>query len=304
MNQAVLRIVALPLAHIMGLFMACGLGHAIPDSLERDGYLLTPNVCRGWYCYEEPLVDDESLPVDPLIKTPVTGKAFRGEIDWEAAWTMHPDDLKQLIDDSMAWAQQDPRDEKRMVDYMTLQGVAMRRAKAFQESWSEVLLKYPVLDETTQRAPSTLGSGLEAVASRENEEHVLGQMRENMGILYFYSPSCAYCAKQTEILKMFVEKWNWANFQAINIDENPEVVGKYGVQSVPDLWVAGLVNGEVQQRRIKAGLADFGAIERGLMNAWSQWFEGKRYERPTLNRQLQNFDGFLQTIVRQEGGRP
>jgi conjugal transfer pilus assembly protein TraF len=227
-------------------------------------------------------------------------RSFTGKVDWDAVWIMHPDDMRELINQALAFAQENPQDEERMVTYLKLQSVAMHRAKNFQEAWASALLKYPVLDTTVQRAPTLAATTAEVVAEREEREVAIQAMRENMGILFFYSPTCRYCSQQKEILENFVQKWGWQNITAINVLSSPEAARQYGVQSVPDLWVAGNIRGETVQRRLKSGLVEFHDLERGLLKAWTLWNDGRNYERPEMIHQLQSFEDFLQPV--EQGG--
>ena len=283
----------------------CGLlfpasGFAAPTGHAPTSYYTDPNVCRGWFCYEDPppILEPEAEKRMELPKR----QLFTGEVDWDAAWTMHPDDMRELINQALAFAQENPKDEQRMVTYLKLQGVAMHRAKNFQEAWSSALLKYPVLDTTVQRAPTLAATTAEVVAEREDREVAIEAMRENMGILFFYSPTCRYCAQQKEILASFVEKWSWKNITAINVLSSPEAALQYGVQSVPDIWVAGNIGGETVQRRLKSGLVEFHDLERGLLQAWTLWNDGGNYERPAMVHQIQTFNDFLK--IGKQGGTP
>lgn len=246
-------------------------------TLNHLGFYGGP-VCRGWYCYEPDAADAvEEAPA----------------IDWEAVWTMKPDSLRTLINEALSFAQTDPTDETRMLDYIKLQGVAMRRAKSFQEAWGDVLLKYPILDATVQRAPTQAGTTAFVTAEKEDRATAIQDLKGQMGLIYFYSPSCRYCQEQLTILQSFAEKWSWANISAVNVDGRPDVVAEYGIQTVPDLWVAGNFQGETYQRRLRSGLTQHGDIERGLLNAWSLWTSGARYEQPQMATPLVPFEEFV-----------
>lgn len=251
-------------------------------------YYFDPNVCKGWYCYEmsEPEPEPKE-PDEPVKPVPI------GQVNWEATWTMPPEKLRKLINAALSYAQQDPRDEARMVTYLKLQGVAMRRAKAFQEAWADTLLKYPVLDATVERAPTLAASTAEIIAEKEDRATAIQAMRENMGILYFYAPSCRYCQQQQAILRGFAEKWGWRNITSIDVVQSPDIAAQYGVQTVPDLWVAGNVQGQTLQRRLHAGLTEHADLERGLLQAWSVWSGQTRYERPVMVHRLEPFRDFL-----------
>jgi len=281
-------------AGIVACCLVCpGIGATALARQTNPTYYTDPNVCRGWFCYEDPAPVKESEAVSGIHAEQAKRPVFSGEVDWDAVWAMHPDDMRDLINQALAFAQENPQDEQRMVTYLKLQGVAMHRAKNFQEAWSSALLKYPVLDTTVQRAPSLAATTAEVVAEREDREHAIGAMRENMGILFFYSATCRYCSQQKEILENFVQKWGWKNITAINVLSSPEAAQRYGVQSVPDIWLAGNIKGETVQRRLKSGLVEFHDLERGLLKAWTLWTGGGNYERPVMAHQLQSFDDFL-----------
>lgn len=258
---------------------------------ETSPFYHEMNPCKGWFCYEPEPAQETEIP-EPG-KDGSGKRIFTGTVDWNVVWAMPPAELKELINQALSFAQENPRDEARMLTYMQLQGVAMRRAKNFQEAWAATLLKYPVLDSTVQRAPTLMGTNAEVAAEREDRSLAISFMRDQMGILYFYSPTCRYCQQQSSILKSFADKWNWNHITAINVLEAPEVAAQYGVQAVPDLWVAGNVRGETLQRRLRAGLVEHADLERGLLSAWSLWNGGTTYERPKMSHQLQGFDEFL-----------
>lgn len=285
--------------------LTSGMASAAPVSTAKQSsptYYTDPNVCRGWFCYEDPAPAGEPEPIQGEQPPVLVKRAYFGEVDWDAVWTMHPDDMRELINQALAFAQEKPRDERRMLTYLKLQGVAMQRAKNFQEAWASALVKYPVLDTTVQRAPTLAATTAEVVAEREDREVAISAMRENMGILYFYSPTCRYCAQQKNILAAFIEKWGWKNITAVNVISSPEAARQYGVQSVPDIWVAGNVGGETIQRRLKSGLVEFHDLERGLLKAWTLWNGGGNYERPAMIHQLQTFEEFLREG--NQGGSP
>lgn len=282
---------------IAGLLLCPSAVYAANAQSVREStpsYYTDPNVCRGWFCYEDPIIVIEPETVKEGFGEQPGRTRFTGEVDWEAVWTMHPDDMREMINQALAFAQEKPADEQRMVTYLKLQGVAMHRAKNFQEAWAAALLKYPVLDTTVQRAPTLAATTAEVVAEREDRGLAIQAMRDNMGILFFYSPRCRYCGQQKEILANFVEKWGWKNITAINVLSSPEAAREYGVQSVPDIWVAGSIKGETVQRRLKSGLVEFHDLERGLLKAWTLWNKGENYERPTMVHQVQTFEDFLQ----------
>lgn len=271
------------------------------EKRRAPSYYTDPNVCRGWFCYEDPVIPPVSEPEQNESAEVPAHKLFTGQVDWDGVWTMHPDDMRELINQALAHAQEKPQDEERMLTYLKLQGVAMQRAKNFQEAWAAAILRYPVLDTTVQRAPTSAATTAEVIAEREDRESAIESMRDSMGILYFYSPACRYCEQQSAILAGFVEKWGWKNITAINVLTSPETARNYGVQSVPDIWIAGNIDGAIVQRRLKSGLVEFHDLERGLLKAWTLWNQGEKYERPMMIHQVQTFEDFL--LQDNQGGK-
>lgn len=86
-----------------------------------------PDTCIGWFCYK----DYPNLDTPENNKVEQSSNVFSGTINWDEVWTIPPEYLKKLINETLSWAQQSPDDENRMLTYLSLQGVAMRRAKAF-----------------------------------------------------------------------------------------------------------------------------------------------------------------------------
>jgi thiol-disulfide isomerase/thioredoxin len=114
---------------------------------------------------------------------------------------------------------------------------------------------------------------------RDDMEAAVKEMREDMGILLFYTDDCPYCDAQKTILENFAAKHGWQNITGINISQAPQAARDFNVQLVPDLWVVGNVNGQIQRRRISAGVSAGTDIEKGLLSAHSRWFRGGAYEK-------------------------
>jgi len=55
-------------------------------------------------------------------------------------------------------------------------------------------------------------------------------------VVDFWAPWCGPCRMQGPIVDEFGQKYNGAlKVVKLNVDDNPEVAGKYGVQSIPTL---------------------------------------------------------------------
>lgn len=266
---------------------------------------------EGWFWYEEFLKEQKEKDKEkPQVKTDVkTEKAepelkpepvpeperpFDGfvDIDWDAVWNLHPTEFQALIDETQNWAVQEPTVERVRI-YVALQNVAKERAKKFQEAWGEALLQDPVLAHA-ERHPSHLGTVAGSKKERALRQQIIPEMRENMGIVYFYSDNCSYCEQQKPIMEYFLDRWNWENVAAINVQQSPETVAEYNVQIVPDIWVVGNIDGEVKKRRLAAGFANLAEIEKGMLNAYFRWHHDRPYEQPQVSERVMEFEDFLQ----------
>lgn len=218
---------------------------------------------------------------------------FNGKIPWEAVERMHPDDFAKLVDDVQKWSIQDPQPE-RLKDYMTLQRVAILRSENYSRAWAQVLKENPALDPTVSRPPTRIGSRVEAQIRSEETSTIIGEMKDQMGILFFTRTGCRYCDEQRTILLGFMENWGWQNIQEINVNEFPDAAAEYGVQLVPDLFVVGNVGDDIRRQRLRAGLTTRQEIEAGLAEAYSQWFLGRSYLTPQEAESEAVFLQFLQ----------
>ena len=66
-------------------------------------------------------------------------------------------------------------------------------------------------------------------------------------VLDFYADWCGPCQRQTPIIEQIAEEnKETVNTIKINVDENPELAEKYGVESIPSIFV--IKNGEVTKQ--------------------------------------------------------
>lgn len=263
-----------------------------PASAERSpGYFessaaqgSTKPLREGYFFYTDPqqaelpaaeLETKERIPAEPQ-KQPPSAQLYAGVVPWARVMTMHPNEFQELMDLQLKHAIQDPSEQHRVDDYVTLQMVAIQRAEAFQQAWGRTLSKYPALDPTALRPPTRVASQVALQVKTNDMERYIGAMRDNMGILMFSKPGCEYCYQQSEILTYLAQKWKWQHIQVIDITQYPSLAAEYGVTLVPDLYLVSNLDGEVHSRR-RAGLITLSELEAGLMEAYSVWFLGRTY---------------------------
>jgi thiol-disulfide isomerase/thioredoxin len=94
---------------------------------------------------------------------------------------------------------------------------------------------------------------------------------ENIGILYFYKPTCPYCREQNGILE-HLEKKGWKNLIRVDITQSPRTAADYGVTTVPSLWLIGNADGEIRQAYISIGLLSESELLRSIAEVYRAWF--------------------------------
>jgi Thiol-disulfide isomerase and thioredoxins len=252
---------------------------------------------EGYFFYKDPTEEEkvEEKKEKKPKKLPFSEGSFNGTIPWNRVKDMHPTELRVLLDDVKNYAIQKPTEE-RLLAYMTLQTMAMEKATAFQETWGEVLQQNPILNENAKRPASGFVTNMLVVEERDELAKAVEHMKEEMGIVFFYTDNCPYCDKQKEILQNFGERREWVNIVGVNITQEPEIGKEFKVQLVPDMWVVGNVDGEIKKRRLSAGLSSQKQIEKGVLNAYSRWFKGKNNYLPKAFKPLIELDEFIDNM--------
>lgn len=184
---------------------------------------------RGWWWYErEPKKKEEDKD-----KTQEDRKLpSLSEHTPEELWSMHPDDFQALLMAFQKKAVMFPTVEN-VKEYFTIQDIARRKALAFANVAAMVVQKYPELS-LERDYPNALPG--KAAKTREQSAEVgrkIDQSKENFALLYFYSPTCHFCAEQSEILSFFLEKYRGWQVRKIDITRNPGLAEQFRVRAVP-----------------------------------------------------------------------
>lgn len=152
--------------------------------------------------------------------------------------------------------------------YMQAQYLAMVRAKEYQEVWSEALWRHPSLDYTVVRPTSQYASKVGIVYQGRLLDKFLASLggRDDVAIVGMVSPECIYCAQIGPILAKFKRDYN-INLHFINVQAHPEVAVKFGIESVPEVWLAVR---DVGTMRIAAGLRSYNVLKEGVARTWER----------------------------------
>jgi len=119
-------------------------------------------------------------------------------------------------------------------DYYELSEIARKKALAFTNASQYVWQKNPELSVAKDYPTAIPGKEARENSIRQEITSTLKNNRDEFALIYFWRPGCPYCDEQKKILKWFEERTGWA-VRHININENPALVSKVGVSTVPSI---------------------------------------------------------------------
>jgi hypothetical protein len=62
------------------------------------------------------------------------------------------------------------------------------------------------------------------------------------------------------------------------------------------------LNDEILQKRLNVGITTRDVIEKGLMEAYSQWFEGRRYAGEMVHQGQAAFESYMGGLIEERHG--
>ena len=146
---------------------------------------------------------------------------------------MHPDDFQALLIDFQKKAVWRPTPEN-VEEYYYVQDIARRKALAFTNVAEYVMQKDPELS-VSKDYPTVVPGQNALVRSREEEvKERITRAKEDYGLLFFYSPSCEYCAEQEQIIRYFEEEYGW-EIKRIDFTREKRLDDMFGITIVPTI---------------------------------------------------------------------
>lgn len=240
----------------------------------------------GWHFYERKPEKPKQPKPETLPPTPpvvMQPPAPQGPAPLSSTW------IKENFERIQAQAIDNPTKENvELVAY--LQRLSVDKAERYSQAMMQVTIDNPALDEYA-RSPITTAQRLAAekqisVAKKQTLEY----LSQRLGLWYFYSSTCPYCAKQEPILDRFQAR---VNFQIlpISLDGGPLASGspkpyvvnaghaeRLGVMMTPTMVVADTATGQVYN--LAAGLRTTDEIEDRLLDLArdQQWISSAQYD--------------------------
>ncbi|MGB3209304.1 MAG: conjugal transfer protein TraF, partial [Desulforhopalus sp.] len=219
---------------------------------------------HGWFWYENPPQkpdEPENKPV-PAVKPGIIPSLDNYTID--DLWNLHPDDFQQLLNNLQKKAVQTP-DEQNIMEYLTMQDIARRKALAYTNATMYVTQKYGDLFNVNQVYP-TAGPGITARVQMQLTEisQTINRAGSNHALLFFVSPGCGFCEQQAQILAYFVDKYGW---QIKTVDTSTDVgaATRFNITTFPTLLL--IKKGQDDYMTVASGVITLTELERKLYRA-------------------------------------
>lgn len=196
---------------------------------------------EGWFFYDDPppeleKEDEEKAepkPPKPVAKKPEVDTGQPEPAVFSAKW------MRENLDKYKDIAIDNPTEDN-VARYFYLQRVVMDKADRFSDVASEVIMKYPDLDNNT-RTPTGGYAAIEArrVANKGKKE-IIKLIGERAGMFFFFASDCPYCHKQAPILASMAAQYD-LTIRAVSIDHKPMPNGLFQ-DFVPDQGQAQRLN--------------------------------------------------------------
>lgn len=289
---------------------------AYASSLKDENHFYNEKE-EGWFFYKDPPKEEEieetlevqkknvfspeettepNLPAIPVAKD---DEAEFGTVAW----------IKANLEKAKETAIDNPTEEN-IERWALIQRLMMDKAENFTIAAQRVVQGNPLIDETIRRPANSFGVNAIDTLALKNKNARLAELAQKAGIWYFYSSTCPYCSKQSQVLRAFAEQYDFT-ILPISVDGGPDPANIFHnfrinenqaqelqVRQTPSLFLASPEN---QPVAIARGLISFdemrnnvliAAIKQGILSEeeWGNTRAVKPLQRE-VKLEWQNNDG-------------
>ena len=286
---------------LLWLFLICCLtiyGNARAEDQEDGFYSDTKH---GWFWYEDPSPAQEEQEATP--KPPRKAPHNIPSLDnysVDDLWNMYPDDFQELLNVLQKKAVQSPT-EQNIMEYLTMQDIARRKALAYTNATMYVTQKYGELFNVNHVYP-TAGPGITArVKMQQNEIHqTINRAGNDHALIFFVSPGCGFCEKQAGILAYFSDKYGW-QIKTVDISRNIKAGVRFNVTITPTLLL--IKKGQEKYMTVASGVIALTELERKLYRA-IRYLQGNTNGDNFLMYDFQKGSAFDPASILNKGEQP
>lgn len=94
--------------------------------------------------------------------------------------------------------------------YLILQKALMDQSQRFAESWKEVVMRTPSLDETLAHPVDQNARHVYYAERNKNLAKRIKALSQEYGLFFFFKETCAYCHQLSPLIKRFSQKHGWS----------------------------------------------------------------------------------------------
>lgn len=194
---------------------------------DKSGQTFYDRKSEGWFWYEpEPIVEPEPEPepekvnvVKAETKESSDDITENGEVVVNVKWLR--ENLPKIRDAAI----DDPTYDK-VARYFYTQRVMMDKASKFASVAQQVSKLERPLDETLRRPDHQTAAYDSKLNAKLSRNGVFKELDEKMGLFFFYSSSCGYCAKQAPLLDRMARETG-IDVLAVSLDGRPLPTGHF-----------------------------------------------------------------------------
>ena len=256
---------------------------------------------HGWFWYEDPPKEHEETkrPPELSVNEPKTAPNL-DSYSIEELWNMYPDDFQALLNVLQKKAVQTPS-EQHILEYLTMQDIARRKALAYTNATMYVTQKYGELFNVNHVYPTT-GPGVTARVSMQQDEisQTINRAGNDHALLFFVSPGCGFCEKQAGILNYFVDKYGW-QIKTVDISRNINSAARFNITITPTLLL--IKKGQDNYMTVASGVIAMSELERKLYRA-IRLLQGNTRGDTFLIYDFQKGSAFDPTSILDKGKQP
>jgi len=269
--------------------------------VSDTGHKFYNNTKNGWFWYEDPPPNQEEQETTP--KPPIKPPRRIPSLDTYSVddlWNMYPDDFQELLNVLQKKAVQAPN-EQNIMEYLTMQDIARRKALAYTNATMYVTQKYGELFNVNHVYP-TAGPGITArVRMQQNEIfQTISRAGNDHALIFFISPGCGFCEKQAGILAYFRDKYGW-QIKTVDISKNINAAVRFNVSITPTLLL--IKKGQEKYMTVTSGVIALTELERKLYRA-IRFLQGNTQGDNFLMYDFQKGSAFDPTSILDKGKQP
>lgn len=256
---------------------------------------------HGWFWYENPpmeTVEEKRPSASSSEKPSSTPNLDAYSID--ELWNMYPDDFQELLNVLQKKAVQNPS-EQNILEYLTMQDIARRKALAYTNATMYVTQKHGELFDVNHVYPTT-GPGISARFNIQQNEifQTLHNAQSDHALIFFVKTGCSFCEKQAGILNYFIDKYGW-QIKTVDTSKNIDSATRFNITLTPTLLL--IKKGQDDYMTVASGVVALTELERKLFRA-IRLLQGNSKQDSFLMYDYQKGSAFDPTSILHKGDQP